>query len=84
MGFRLVIEYINNLQFVTTINFYTIAALHHFQSLHNNLFIFLSQSSRIYNTGTIKVSLNYTFPIPVCYSTHTVFKSHVKFSQADM
>jgi hypothetical protein len=45
--------------------------------------VYLHQSSRIYNTGTIKVSLNHTLPISLCYSTHKAFKSHVKFSQAD-
>jgi hypothetical protein len=38
---------------------------------------------RIYNTRTMKVSLNYTFPISMYYCIHKVFKSHVKFSQAD-
>jgi hypothetical protein len=39
-GFGLVIAFINNLQVVTTINYYTIAALHNVrvQSLHTNLF----------------------------------------------
>jgi hypothetical protein len=36
--FGLVIGFINNLQVVTTINYYTIAALHNVQSLHTNLF----------------------------------------------
>jgi hypothetical protein len=38
MGFGLVIGFFNNLQVVTTINYYTIAALHNLQSLHTNLF----------------------------------------------
>jgi hypothetical protein len=37
-GFGLVIGFINNLQVVTTINYYTIADLHNVQSLHTNLF----------------------------------------------
>jgi hypothetical protein len=37
-GFGLVIGFINNLQVITTINYYTIAALHDVQSLHTNLF----------------------------------------------
>jgi hypothetical protein len=37
-GFWLVIGFINNLQVVTTINYYTIAALHNLQSLHTNIF----------------------------------------------
>jgi hypothetical protein len=36
-GFGLVIGFINNLQVVTTINCYTIAALHSLQSLHFSL-----------------------------------------------
>jgi hypothetical protein len=36
-GLGLVIRFINNLQAVTTINYYTIAALYTLQSLHNNL-----------------------------------------------
>jgi hypothetical protein len=79
MGFRLVIGFIDHLQVVTTINYNTIADLHNLQSLHTNL----SLSSWIYNTGTIKVSLNHTLPMSLCYSTHKVFKSHVKSSQAD-
>jgi hypothetical protein len=31
-------------------------------------------------TGTIKVSLNHALPISLCYSTHKVFKSHIKSS----
>jgi hypothetical protein len=38
LGFGLVIGFINHLQVVTTINHYTIAALHNVQSLHTNLF----------------------------------------------
>jgi hypothetical protein len=37
----------------------------------------------MYNTGTIKVSLNHTLPISLQYITHKVFKSHVESSQAD-
>jgi hypothetical protein len=33
--------------------------------------------------GTTEVSLNHTLPISLCYSTHKVFKPHVKSSQAD-
>jgi hypothetical protein len=36
-GFELVIGFINNPQVVTTINYYTIVALHNVQSLHTNL-----------------------------------------------
>jgi hypothetical protein len=45
--------------------------------------VYLHYSSRIYNTGTVSVSLNQTLPISLHYSTHKVFKSHVKISQAD-
>jgi hypothetical protein len=37
-GFGLVIGFINNLQIVTTINYYTNAFFHNLQSLHANLF----------------------------------------------
>jgi hypothetical protein len=37
-GFGLVIGFINHFQVITTINYYTIAALHNLQSLHTNLF----------------------------------------------
>jgi hypothetical protein len=37
----------------------------------------------MYNVGTVKVSLNHTLPILLYYSTHKVFISHVKSSQAD-
>jgi hypothetical protein len=37
-GFGLVVRLINNLQVVTTINYYTIAALHNVHLLHTNLF----------------------------------------------
>jgi hypothetical protein len=36
-GFGLVIGFVSNLQVITTINYYTIAALHNLQSLHTNL-----------------------------------------------
>jgi hypothetical protein len=45
--------------------------------------VYLHQYSRVYNKGTIKVSLNHTLPISLSYSTHKVFKSHVKSWQAD-
>jgi hypothetical protein len=38
MGFGLVIGFINNLQVVTTLNYYAIAALRNLQSLNTNLF----------------------------------------------
>jgi hypothetical protein len=45
MEFRLVIGFINNLQVVATINYYTIAALHNLQSLHTKL---LSLSAQVF------------------------------------
>jgi hypothetical protein len=38
MGFRLVIEFINYLQVITAVNYYTITDSHSLQSLHTNLF----------------------------------------------
>jgi hypothetical protein len=66
----------------TTINYNTIADSYNSQSLHTNL---LSPSALVLtdNTGTIYVSPNHTLPISLCYSTHKVFKSYVKSSQAD-
>jgi hypothetical protein len=81
--FGLVIGFIGYLQVVTTNNYNTVADLHNLQSLHTNLLSLSALSSRIYNIGTIRVSLNRTLPISLCYSTHKVFKSHVKSSQAD-
>jgi hypothetical protein len=78
-GFGLVIGFINHLRVVTTNNYYTITDLH--TTKHSTLLssIYLHKSSRIYNT----VSLNHTLPISLSYSTHKIFKSHVKSSQAD-
>jgi hypothetical protein len=39
---------------------------------------------RIYNTGTAEVPQNYALTISIYYSTHKVFKSRVKSSQADL
>jgi hypothetical protein len=54
-GFGLVIRFINNLQMLTTMNYYTIAALHNLQSLHTNLFslsalVLTDLSHRNYNS----------------------------------
>jgi hypothetical protein len=87
--FALVIGFINNLQVITTNNYYTLADLQNLQSLHTNFSVYfykpsLSASCKwIYKMGTIKVSLNYTLPIPMHYSTHKVFKLHCKSSQVD-
>jgi hypothetical protein len=54
---------------VTTNNYETIADLHGLQRLHTNhlslfpLVFTIRFLARIYNTGTTKVSLNYTLPI---------------------
>jgi hypothetical protein len=40
-GLGLVIGFIDHLQVVTTINYYTIAALHNLQSLHTNSSVYL-------------------------------------------
>jgi hypothetical protein len=60
-GFGLVIGFINHLQAVTTSS-YTAPHVHTTQ--HSTLLssVYLLQYSRIYNTGTIKVSLNHTLP----------------------
>jgi hypothetical protein len=79
-GFRLVIGVINNLQVITTINYYIIAALHNVKSLHANLF---SVSVLVFtglNTGTIIVSLNHTLQI---LHINNIFRSHIKSSQVD-
>jgi hypothetical protein len=72
------------LEVVTTNNYNTIADFH--TTKHSTLIssVYLHQSSRIYNTGAIKVSLNHTLPIPLYYSTQKVFKAHVKSSLADL
>jgi hypothetical protein len=73
-GHGLVIEFINHLQVVITINCYTTSDLHNLQSLHTNLIYFHCSSlsvswQRIYNTGNIKVPVNYTFSVSMYYST---------------
>jgi hypothetical protein len=77
------IGFINSSQVLTTSNCNTIADFHF--TNHSTLIfsVCFHQSSisvswqRIYNTTTIKVSLNYTFPISLYYSTckviHCVF-----------
>jgi hypothetical protein len=53
----LLIGFINNLQFATASNYYTIAVLHDLQSRHTNLFslsalVFTDLSHRSYNSLT--------------------------------
>jgi hypothetical protein len=83
-GFGLLVGFIGCLQVVTTINYYPSVDFH--TTKHSTLIssVYLHYSSRIYNTGTMKISLNHTIPIPLYYSTHKVFKSQVKSSQADL
>jgi hypothetical protein len=64
-GFGFVIGFINNLQVITTINYYTIAALHNLQSLHTNLFslsalVFTDLQHRNYNSLTESHTPNIT------------------------
>jgi hypothetical protein len=82
-GFGLVFGFINHLQVVTTINYNTVPDFH--TTNHSRLIylVYLHQSSRIYNIGTIKVSLNHTLPIPLHYNTYKVFKTQFKPSQVD-
>jgi hypothetical protein len=62
-GFGLVIGFINQLQVVTRNNDNIVTDFH--TTKHSTLIssIYLHWSSRIYNTGTVIVSLNYTFQI---------------------
>jgi hypothetical protein len=73
--FGLVIGFINNLQVVTTINYNIVPDFH--IKKHSTLIssVYLHYSSRIYNTGSIKVTLNHTLPTSLCHSKHKVFKS---------
>jgi hypothetical protein len=82
-GFGLVIGFIDHLLVVSTINYNTVTDVH--ATKHSTLIssVYLHYPSRNYNTVAIKVSLNHTLPILLYYSTYNIFKSHVKFSQAD-
>jgi hypothetical protein len=66
---------------LSTIKYNSVTDFH--TTKHSTLLASVYLHSRIYNTGTITVSLNHTLPIPLRYSTHKVLKSHVKSSQAD-
>jgi hypothetical protein len=72
MGFGLVIVFIDHLQVVTTVNCNTVHDFH--VTKHSTLIssVYLHYSSRIYNTGTIKVSLNDILPISMYYGTCNV------------
>jgi hypothetical protein len=79
----LVIGFINHLDVVTTNNYNTVTDFR--TTKHSTLLssVCLPYSSRIYNTGTIKVSLHHTLPISLHCSIPEVFKSHGKSSQPD-
>jgi hypothetical protein len=86
-GFGLVFGFINRLQVVTTITYNTVLDLH---NLHYNLLSLFPLVFTIrflatdLNTGILQVWLHHTLPISLYYSTHKVFKSHVKSSQTDL
>jgi hypothetical protein len=84
-GFGLVIGFINHLQVITTI--LLLNTIYNHLTLIFSVYFHRSSLSvswqQIYNTGTIKVSLNYTLPILMYYCTHKVYRSHTKSSQAD-
>jgi hypothetical protein len=71
MGFRLVIGFIDHLQVITTNNYYTVTDFHttnHSTLIFSVYFHWSSLSvswKRIYNAGTIIVSLNHTPNITV-------------------
>jgi hypothetical protein len=81
MGFGLVIGFIEYLQLVTKIITITDFHITRHSTILSSAYLYLS--SQIYNTGTIKVSLNLTLPISLYYSAHKVLKSHVRSPQAD-
>jgi hypothetical protein len=63
----------NNLQVVTTINYNTVVGLHNLQTLHIILFTLSSVVFTYlqYNMGAVKVSRNYTLPMPYAFSVIT-------------
>jgi hypothetical protein len=82
-GFRLVIGFIGYLHIVTEILITLLLTFapqstprYSLQSVCTSLHGFITQE-------LLKLILNHTLPIPLYYSTHKVFKSHVKSSQAD-
>jgi hypothetical protein len=68
--FGLLIGFINHLQVVTTINYYTIAGLHNLQSPHANL---LSLAAVVFNV----------FSLTESHTSNKAFNSHNKSSLAD-
>jgi hypothetical protein len=77
-GCGLVIRFINNLQVVTTNNYYTLADLHNLRSLHTNLF---SLSPLVFMDKGLPKSHT---PNTTALQHTEVFKSHVKSSQANL
>lgn len=79
MGFVLVIEFINHSQVAATNNHNSVADFHFTNhptlifSAHFHQSSLSISCQRIYNTGTIKVSLNYAVPMSLYYSTCKVF-----------
>jgi hypothetical protein len=71
-GFGLVIAFIRYLHVETTNNYNTVTDFH--TTKHSTLLssVYVHYSSRIYNTGTIKVPLSHTLPIPLHYSTQSL------------
>jgi hypothetical protein len=58
--------------------------LHTLQTLLTNLFTLSSVVFTHYSAGVIQVSVNYTLPISLYYSTHKVLKTHNKSSLSDI
>jgi hypothetical protein len=83
-GFGLVIRLINHSQKVTTINYNTVSDFYTTKHSTLTFSVYFHCSSRIYHTGTIQGRLHHALPISLYYSTHKVFTSHVKSSQADL
>jgi hypothetical protein len=76
----LVIGFIDHLQIVTTNKCNTVTE---FRTTKHSTLTFTSLHGFITQKLRIKASLNHTLPIALYYSTHKVFRSHVKSSQAD-
>jgi hypothetical protein len=82
-------RFIEHSQVVITTKYNTVTDFHttnHSSLIYSVYFQYSSLSvswQQIHNTGTIKVSLNHTFPISLHCNTLKVFISRVKSSQAD-
>jgi hypothetical protein len=81
----LVIGFIGYLQVVATNNCNTFAGLHTTITPHvSSQSISTSLHYPFPGNRFITVTLYHKLPIPLHYSTHEVFNSHVKFSQVDL